>query len=274
MLGKLKEYVGFINTYLRLARERASAGGWRSAWAFTRCFWGDWYILQQTKSMQEPRVECPICGWTGFDFAMLDCGSFAVPHVECPQCQSHERHRLLHLYLTREQPAYFERPGLVLHFAPEPHVRDLLDRNPNLKRLSTDYAWYMVERYPDRAFQSDMQAMPVADDSLDSLFCLHVLEHVPDDKKGIAELHRILKPGGVAYIMVPFMMGWKETVEFGAPDPAIFDHVRGYAPSDFSDRLGAFEWEAVRASTFLTAQEARRFSIPDDSQVVFRCVKR
>jgi SAM-dependent methyltransferase len=106
------------------------------------------------------------------------------------------------------------------------------------------------------------------------LFCLHVLEHVPNDRMGISEMYRILKPGAVAYIMVPFMMGWKKTKEFGAPDPAIFDHVRGYAPNDFSDRLAPFDYEAIAAPAFLSPEEILRFRIPPDSQVIYRCLKR
>lgn len=270
---KVSEYRSFIMESVRQVRERWRTHGRRSGLALARCIWSNLYIRQRTKLMRRPRVECPICGWKGFDFGMIDCGTFTVPHVECPQCKSHERHRMLHLYLTRKEPEFFCREAFVLHFAPEPHVRDLIDRNPRLKCVSTDYAWHMVKRYPDAAFQADMQHMPVTSESVDIVFCLHVLEHVPDDRQGVAEMSRTLKPGGVAYIMVPFMMGWKETVEFGAPDPAIYDHVRGYAPSDFKNRLETLACDEVFPLDFMTRDEVRRFRIPTDSQIIYRCVK-
>jgi SAM-dependent methyltransferase len=181
---------------------------------------------------------------------------------------------MMQLYLTRQEPDFFKREGVVLHFAPEPHICDLVARNPGLRRFSTDCALHVVQQYPDGAFQADMQYLPVASDSIDIVFCLHVLEHVPDDRQGIAEMKRILKPGGVAYIMVPFMMGWKETVEFSAPDPTIYDHVRGYAPSDFKNRLGVFDYDEVSPLDLMTRDEVRRYRIPTDSQIIYRCVKR
>lgn len=37
----------------------------------------------------------------------------------------------------------------------------------------------------------------------DGIACSHVLEHVPDDSILIKELHRVLRPGGIAVILVP-----------------------------------------------------------------------
>ena len=40
----------------------------------------------------------------------------------------------------------------------------------------------------------------------------HVLEHV-DDTKALAEMQRVLRPGGQAVITVPIIEGWDETYE-------------------------------------------------------------
>ena len=162
--------------------------------------------------------------------------------------------------------------GAVLHFAPETHIRDLILRNTNLFCVSTDYAAHVIRGVPGPKIQTDMQRIALRDDAVDVLFCLHVLEHVPDDRKGVAELRRVIKPDGVAYVMVPFMMGWKATVEFGRPDPAIFDHVRGYSPNDLDERLAPFSYEKIAPASFLTDEEIRRYRIPD-SQVIYRCAK-
>ncbi|MES1156105.1 MAG: methyltransferase domain-containing protein, partial [Pseudorhodoplanes sp.] len=42
--------------------------------------------------------------------------------------------------------------------------------------------------------------------------CLHVLEHV-DDKAAIAELYRVVRPGGLLIAMFPIVEGWDETFE-------------------------------------------------------------
>jgi ubiquinone/menaquinone biosynthesis C-methylase UbiE len=132
----------------------------------------------------------------------------------------------------------------------------------------------MVKLFPDPGVRMDLQALGMAGDAIDSIFCLHVLEHVADARKSIRELFRVLKPGGVAYVMVPLMMGWPETVEFGAPDPNIFDHVRGYSINDFKERLAPFEYEEIMPKSFLAPEELRRYRIPWNSQVIYRCNKR
>lgn len=49
----------------------------------------------------------------------------------------------------------------------------------------------------------DIHAIPLADDSIDAIICSSVLEHVRDPLKAMAELLRILKPGGKIFFFVP-----------------------------------------------------------------------
>ncbi len=49
----------------------------------------------------------------------------------------------------------------------------------------------------------DALNLPYADDSFDVVLISEVLEHVPEDTRAIAELTRVLKPGGVAAVTVP-----------------------------------------------------------------------
>lgn len=256
-----------LQTLKRLRQE-----GWRSARAYLQSRLTNAWLRWCNKSSRK-RVECPICGWQGHGFLMLDCGQFVVPHVICPQCMCQERHRLLHLYLTHRCPDLLQRQTRVLHFAPEAHVRNIIDSNPRLRCFSTDSFAGAIKNYPQTAFQSDIQHLPLRDDVFGAIFCLHVLEHVTDDRQAISELHRVLQKGGVAFIMVPFMMGWPKTLEFNAPDPSIFDHVRGYSPADFRDRLAPLAYQEITAPAFLSTDEIRRYRIPPDSQIIYRCTK-
>jgi SAM-dependent methyltransferase len=52
--------------------------------------------------------------------------------------------------------------------------------------------------------QGDAQELPFADGSFTVAVCLEVLEHLPDYRKAVAEIHRCLKPGGRAIISVPY----------------------------------------------------------------------
>jgi 2-polyprenyl-3-methyl-5-hydroxy-6-metoxy-1,4-benzoquinol methylase len=50
---------------------------------------------------------------------------------------------------------------------------------------------------------SALEATPLEADSLDAAFLIEVLDHVTDVDQCLAELLRVLKPGGVAYISAP-----------------------------------------------------------------------
>ena len=54
-----------------------------------------------------------------------------------------------------------------------------------------------------RAEVGDALNLPYPDESFDIVLISEVLEHVPEDKQAIAEVTRILKPGGVAAVTVP-----------------------------------------------------------------------
>lgn len=226
------------------------------------------YFVRKANALLPPRVECPCCGWTGRRFQNLDCGKFMVPNVECPNCHGYERHRMMHLFLTRRPPAFLAAEGRVFHFAPEHQVHAFVSRNPALRYIAFDIDLSQYTLRP--GVTADLHRLPVQDSAAAGLFCLHVLEHVRSDHEALAELRRVLRPGGEAVIMVPFMMGQAETIEFGKPDPEIFDHVRGYSPLDFKHRLAPFEYEEILPGTFLSDDEVRRFAIPD-SQAIYLC---
>lgn len=52
---------------------------------------------------------------------------------------------------------------------------------------------------------ADITSLPIESNSVSMIICDNVLEHVLDPKKAVAEIHRILKRGGVAYISTPFL---------------------------------------------------------------------
>lgn len=53
------------------------------------------------------------------------------------------------------------------------------------------------------AVTGDALALPFPDDSFDRVIISEVLEHIPDDKGVLAEIFRVLKPGGLAAMTVP-----------------------------------------------------------------------
>ena len=54
-----------------------------------------------------------------------------------------------------------------------------------------------------RALAGDATAMPLPDASVDVVIAAEVLEHIPADQAAIAEIARVLRPGGLAAVTVP-----------------------------------------------------------------------
>jgi SAM-dependent methyltransferase len=56
----------------------------------------------------------------------------------------------------------------------------------------------------DGLHHEDLQQLSFADASFDAIACCDVLEHVPDPARALGELARVLAPGGLLVLTVPF----------------------------------------------------------------------
>lgn len=138
---------------------------------------------------------CPICGGRAYRYRPF--GLARRPNSACPHCGSVERHRFLWLYLS-ERTRLLSRRLAVLHVAPEPCLERRLRPLANLRCRT-------VDRFdPAADHRADLTRLPFADGRFDLILCSHVLEHVPDDAAAMAELARVLRPGGTAIILVPY----------------------------------------------------------------------
>jgi ubiquinone/menaquinone biosynthesis C-methylase UbiE len=85
----------------------------------------------------------------------------------------------------------------------------LLARLPAGRRVGMDLAESLLSRTRKRLngqaalAQGDAGALPFAAASFDRVYCSEVLEHVVDPRTAVAEIRRVLKPGGVAVLSVP-----------------------------------------------------------------------
>jgi SAM-dependent methyltransferase len=144
--------------------------------------------------------ECPLCGYHG---KFLGYGYPYVCDIYCPRCGSLERHRLL---CMAERERQFFTGKDVLHFAPEVAVRRLILEGQPKSYVTADLFASGVDR------KENIEALTIAEKSFDVVVCLHVLEHV-DDRAAVAELYRVLRPGGLLIAMFPICEGWDETFE-------------------------------------------------------------
>jgi SAM-dependent methyltransferase len=222
----------------------------------------------------ENKKTCPVCGERIRLY--VPAGNPLRRNAACPACGCLERHRLLWLYLKKHNPWDGKERTKILHFAPE---RALFNHFDGDKR--TDY--FPVDsdgRYEGLRDIVDMQSLPYPDCEFDMIVCNHVLEHIPDDAKAISEMHRILKPGGRAYVTVPIDSNLKETFEdasFDTPELRFKhygqdDHVRTYG-RDFEDRLSLFDLSVIVPRSFLSAEEIETYALTEEEKL-FVCTKR
>jgi SAM-dependent methyltransferase len=54
-----------------------------------------------------------------------------------------------------------------------------------------------------RLLHADACALPIADASVDAVVSVNLLEHIKDDRGALAQIFRVLRPGGRAVIVVP-----------------------------------------------------------------------
>ena len=134
--------------------------------------------------------ECPCCGG---HFKRMSQRRLEGWGGICPRCRTHPRHRAIALMLDRGEL----RGRRLLHFAPEPLFEPVFARHPDLERVTADL-------YAPADLRLDITRMDLPDASFDLILCSHVLEHVPDDRAAMSELRRVLAPGGLALILVPY----------------------------------------------------------------------
>ncbi|MFM8268239.1 MAG: class I SAM-dependent methyltransferase [Ilumatobacteraceae bacterium] len=92
------------------------------------------------------------------------------------------------------------------------------------------------------ALRGDATRLPFDDDSFDRVITSEVLEHIQDDVAAIAELIRVLRPGGTFAATVPSWfpetINWLLSDEYHAPK-APGGHVRIYAAAELRAKLRA-----------------------------------
>ncbi|MDF1497621.1 MAG: methyltransferase domain-containing protein [Patescibacteria group bacterium] len=54
----------------------------------------------------------------------------------------------------------------------------------------------------------DIHNLPFENDSVESIICLAVLEHVKNPFKAVSEMFRVLKPGGYCFAYLPFLYNY------------------------------------------------------------------
>ncbi|MFB9862594.1 methyltransferase domain-containing protein [Rufibacter immobilis] len=238
-------------------------------------------VYSASATFLPPKKECPVCGNKvyqfkplspsfllnykkyGWPYSLDDLETLNVASYECPKCGCSDRDRLYALYFNKALSP--TKTYQLLDIAPAASLRHFLQRKSNINYRSADL---FMEDVDDKVDLTNMHLYP--DNWFDIFVCSHVLEHVPDDRKAMQELYRVLKPGGWGIAMVPILLSLPETDE----DPTLQDvqerwrrygqddHVRQYAKHSFINRLQqtGFHVQEVNITDF-TAQDFITYGI-------------
>lgn len=224
---------------------------------------------------------CPICEGkfskflpSGLSYEVIKekniIGAGYRENAVCPRCLSYDRERLIYLYLKNEKEFIFKSDIKMLHVAPEKTLRKIFLEHKNIDYLSADLT------HPSAKVKMDITNIHLENDTFNVIICNHVLEHIPDDKKAMSELYRVLKTGGFAILQVPLSYTISKTEEDLSIDNdkdrirlyGQEDHVRLYG-ADYKDRLEevGFKVEIIDFVSHLKDEETAQYSLLKEEKI-------
>lgn len=161
-------------------------------------------------------------------------------NILCPACLSTARERLIIALLNNQFKTAKKK---ILHFSPEKNIYRFIKINNEV--ITADIEPLFYRNIDTNITNEDATCLSYADNSLDVVIGNHIMEHIPNDIKAMAEIYRVLKPGGRAILQVPYSTLLPATIEEPEiNDPqkqsALFgqkDHVRIYQLQNYIDRL-------------------------------------
>jgi len=103
--------------------------------------------------------------------------------------------------------------------------------------------------------QVDLRSIPLADNSIDTIVCSEVLEHIPDQNQAMAELFRTLKPGGKILFSMPnafslFYMNVRRKKNHQVILNELKQSGKNVFMSPEEARISYGEWEMIRHISF------------------------
>ncbi len=102
-------------------------------------------------------------------------------------------------------PVYFGGLGVKDFIKKYPTSGVRLNLGSGARRIGEGILNVDITKYVGVDIVADVTCLPFEDDSVDQIICDQVLEHVQNPSAAVAEMHRVLRSGGYAYVSVPFM---------------------------------------------------------------------
>jgi SAM-dependent methyltransferase len=224
--------------------------------------------------------QCYICGETFFRFRKWRGGSKNVhlwikslnavgsdtDNFGCFYCGSFDR--LRHIFMFFDKLDFWPRfsNAHIIHFAPEALLSKKIEECHPAQYVKADmFPWVKdIEKI-------DLTNIAYNDETFDIFICNHVLEHVPDYKKALREIYRVLQKGGIAILQTPYSRLLVNNFE----DPGINtdelrtlyygqeDHVRCFSERQFFQGLveAGFILTIVKHADYFTEEQSSYFGV-------------
>lgn len=172
---------------------------------------------------QRPLARCTNCGSTRFKrWGRGNALSYSGRLPQCARCQTLPRHRVMRKVMRQLRRKDFRRARCLQ-----------ISTDPTVGR--SWFKSYEVSIH-NGANSLDIQDIARPDASYDIVVCNHVVEHVPDHRRALRELGRILSARGFLFLSVPDPARRAQTEDWARPDPQRHHHYREFGP-DFADLL-------------------------------------
>ena len=105
-------------------------------------------------------------------------------------------------------PTVVPRPQIQRTLGMLPPGARVCDVGAGGRRITPDVVAVDAFAGPGVDVVGDIHALPLPDNDFDCVFCTGTLEHVRDPARAVRQIYRILKPGGLVHIDVPFIQGY------------------------------------------------------------------
>lgn len=192
-------------------------------------------------------------------------------NVYCPNCMSKNRERLVMAVLEN---MLLIDDKTILHFSPEKNLYNYLATKAKVTTVDIVPGFY--KKIDTTITYADATKLQFKDASFDMVIANHILEHIPEDIIAMKEMYRVLQPGGVAILQVPYSEKLTATIEephinnptkqeqlFGQKD-----HVRIYAFTDYVKRLTQSGFKVTILSPTMLAPFAKHAIQPKESVIL------
>jgi len=157
-----------------------------------------------------------------------------------------------------EERMRFRKAARLARVAPGAAVLDIGCRDGGLRRYLPPGVRYqgmdITPEFaaPDIVVRDISDGIPFPDATFDHVFCIEVLEHVPNPWGALTEIHRVLRPGGVLALSVPNPYHVKELIWNLLRIPDRQGHIYGWTRQTMTKlgEMNGFRLDGV-AGTYL-----------------------